>query len=88
MPNIKLPMLEDMFRGVRGSMAAKLTRDIVVNYHYHNDCAHCGEEGIKWVIWAIFISNKNTDSTKQLYLAHKPVWLRRLIVLRFCLALF
>lgn len=31
-PKIKLPTLEVMFRGVRGSMAAKLTRDIVVDY--------------------------------------------------------
>lgn len=87
-PNIELPMLEVMFRGVRGSMAAKLICDIVVNYHYHSDCAHCGKEGIKWVFWPIFISNKNTDSTKELYLAHKPMWLKRLIVFSFCLALF
>ena len=30
-PKIKLPMLRDTFRGVGGSMAAKLACDIVVN---------------------------------------------------------
>lgn len=87
-PDIKLPMLEVMLRGVGGSMAAKLTCNNVVDCHYHSDGVHCGKEEIKCVIWPIFISNQNIDSAKELYLAHKSMWLKRSIVLSFCLALF